>query len=161
MSNTDFLDKNLVQHHLATESDHYEIKHFLKKNKQSSVSRDDRVYILRQQKKLIGIARLIPAHDSNIERYWLRGLFIDELWRNKGLASQLLNTIDQDLTSIGALVEIIAFPYQHLDSFYQFNGYHHIEPSLLREPLKTSYFNAKQQQKNWLCMGKLIKGRSD
>lgn len=152
MSNTGKFNKQLVSITLANETDYFEIKHFLKRYKQCSVKRDDQVYIIRYRKGLIGIAKLVPVLDGRSGRYWLRGLYIDEIYRNQGLASQLLKWIYQDLSTEQAYFEIIAFPYNHLKHFYHQNGYQDIAPAELPKILQERYLNAKEQQKNWLCM---------
>lgn len=141
--------------HLATAIDFFEIKHFLKRHKQSSANHLDKIYIVRQQNSLIGIAKLIIISDaSNTKQYWLRGLYIDENWRNQALASRLLTFINQNLALSGKPTEIFAFPFKHLDRFYLQNGYQHIAIEQLPKQLEERYKIATQQQKNWLCMAK-------
>lgn len=153
MSEIDKINKQLVSITLAKDADFFEIKHFLKRHKQSSAKRNDRVYIVRYEKRLIGIAKLVPiVNTSSLRQYWLTGLYMEEIYRNLGLASQLLKFIYQDLSTEDALFEILAFPYHHLEQFYHQNGYQPIEPEELPKELQSRYLKAKEQQKNWLCM---------
>jgi len=154
-------DQHLITLHHATEADFFEIKHFLKRHKQSSANRHDKVYIVRFQKRLIGIAKLVVIpNDSAIDQYWLRGLYIEAAHRKQGLASLLLKFIDQDLTEQSIRtqvhVEIMAFPFAHLESFYLQNGYQFLKPTTLPSILKEPYQKACEQKKNWLSMHKVL-----
>lgn len=154
-------NQNLITMHYATEADLFEIKHFLKRHKQSSAQRDDSIYMVRHQKRLIGIARLVEIfHKCEITQYWLRGLYIEASWRQQGLATQLIAFMDQHVIeskiSSKCDIEIVAFPLSHLESFYLRNGYQPLEPSKLSIILQERYQKALNQQKRWLCMSKVI-----
>jgi len=153
MVNKKTIDDQQVSISLATEVDFFEIKNFLKRHKESSANRNDRNYIVRYENRLIGIAKLIIVSDNvTTEKYWLRGLYIDDSFRNLGLGSSLLKFIFQNLTEKHVRFEILAFPHLHLESFYMQNSYQPIDPTELPMNLQERYQKAKRQQKDWLCM---------
>lgn len=145
-------DRNLIKFSLASNADFFEIKHFLKQHKESSASRNDLIYTVRYQTKLIGLARLIPIENAIEPRYWLRGLFIETDFRQQRLATHLLNFMTSDLEVRYDRFEILAFPHAHLQQFYKQNGYNPIELNLLPISLQKTYQNALNQGKTWLCM---------
>lgn len=137
---------------LASTTDFYEIKHFLKQHKESSASRNDLIYTVRYQTKLIGLVRLLHIEGASQPQYWLRGLFIETEFRQQGLATHLLTLMDMDLQSRHDNFEILAFPYIHLKSFYEQNGFYSIQLKDLPVSLQNTYQNALNQGKTWLCM---------
>jgi N-acetylglutamate synthase-like GNAT family acetyltransferase len=146
------IDRNLIKISLAVAADFYEIKHFLKQQKESTASRNDLIYIVRDQKRLIGLVRLLEIEDSQTSQYWLRGLFIEPAYRQQRLASQLLDLMTADLKARHEPFAIWAFPYIHLNKFYGRNGFQSIDVNKLPTSLKTTYQNAIKQGKTWLCM---------
>ncbi len=145
-------DRNLIKLSLASATDFFEIKHFLKQNKESSANRNDLVYIVRYQTKLIGLARLVHIENTQEPLYWLRGLFIETHFRQQRLATQLLDFMTSDLKTHHDHVEILAFPYVHLKQFYEQNRFNSIGPNHLPISLQKTYRNALNQGKTWLCM---------
>lgn len=146
-------DRNLIKLCLASTSDFFEIKHFLKQHKESNASRNDLIYTVRYQTKLIGLARLIPVKDAIKPQYWLRGLFIETDFRQQRLATNLLDVMTSDLIARHDNFEILAFPYVHLKQFYEQNGFNSIDLNQLPASLQKTYQNALNQGKTWLCMG--------
>jgi N-acetylglutamate synthase-like GNAT family acetyltransferase len=146
------IDRNLIKISPADATDFYEIKHFLKRHKESSASRNDLIYIVRDQKSLIGLVRLLKIEDSQTSQYWLRGLFIEPAYRQKRLASQLLELMTVDLKARHEHFAIWAFPYSHLNKFYGRNGFQSTGMNTLPTSLKSTYQNAIKQRKTWLCM---------
>jgi len=140
---------------IATIEEYYEVKHFLKKNQTYSANRGDIIYIVRVDKKLIGIARLLKIEDD-LNSLWLRGLFIEDIWRNQGIASQLLSSIYQSQKNTGKIKLIYAFAEYHLEHFYKQNSYKLFEPAQLPDSLQTRFLNAKKQGKKWLCLVKQV-----
>jgi N-acetylglutamate synthase-like GNAT family acetyltransferase len=140
---------------IASSEEFYEVKHFLKKNQTYSASRGDIIYTVRVDKKLIGIARLLKIEDD-LNSLWLRGLFIEDSWRNQGIASQLLLAIYQSQKNTEKIKQIFAFAEFHLDDFYKKNTYKLLEPTQLPISLQTRFFNAKEQRKKWLCLVKRV-----
>ncbi len=145
-------DRNLIKMSLASTTDFCEIKHFLKQHKESSASRNDLIYTVRYQTKLIGLARLVHIEDAIKPQYWLRGLFIKTDFRQQSLATLLLDFMTSDLKARHDNFEILAFPYAHLKQFYEQNGFNSIELNHLPESLQNTYQNALNQGKTWLCM---------
>ena len=146
------LDKNLIKLSLASAADFFAIKHFFKQHKQSSASRNDLIYTVHYQTKLIGLARLIPIEDSVKPSYWLRGLFIETDFRQQRLASHLLNFITSDLNVRHDTFEILAFPHAHLNALYKRCDFQTIDINHLPISLQLTYQNALNQGKHWLCM---------
>lgn len=146
------LDTNLIKLTLAATTDFYEIKHFLKRHKENSASRNDLIYTVHYQTKLIGLARLIYIRDTVKPQYWLRGLFIEADFRQQGLATQLLDFMTTDLKTRHNNFTILAFPYRHLKQFYKQNGFNEIDLNHLPTSLQNSYQNALNQGKTWLSM---------
>jgi N-acetylglutamate synthase-like GNAT family acetyltransferase len=146
------IDQNLIKISLADATNFYEIKHFLKQHKESSASRNDLIYIVRDKKRLIGLVRLLEIEDSQTPQYWLRGLFIEPAYQQKRLASQLLELMAADLKARHEHFAIWAFPYIHLNKFYGRNGFQSTEVNKLPTNLKNTYQNAIKQRKTWLCM---------
>ncbi|WP_019555689.1 GNAT family N-acetyltransferase [Thiomicrorhabdus arctica] len=145
-------DRNLIKLSLATTADFFEIKHFLKQHKESRANRSDLIYIVRYHTRLIGLARLVQMRDTIESQYWLRGLFIETDFRQRRLATHLLDLMNSDLKSRHNKFEIFAFPYVHLKQFYEENSFHSIRLSDLPLSLQNTYRNALKQGENWLCM---------
>jgi len=136
---------------IASADEFYEIKHFLKKNQTYSANRGDIIYTVRMDKKLIGIARLLTV-EGDSDSLWLRGLFVEQSWRNQGIASQLLSKLYQSQKSTAGIKQVLAFAEYHLDNFYSLNNYEPLNPELLPESLQIRFFKAKEQGKKWLCL---------
>ncbi len=145
-------DRNLIKLSLASATDFFEIKHFLKQNKESSANRNDLIYMVRYQTKLIGLVRLMYIENTQEPQYWLRGLFIETDFRQQRLATHLLDFMTSDLKVRHEDFEIFAFPFVHLQQFYKQNGYKTIEVTDLPISLQNTYQNALNQGKTWLCM---------
>jgi len=145
-------DRSLIKLSLASATDFFVIKHFLKQHKENSANRNDLIYMVRYQTKLIGLARLVQIEDVIKPQYWLRGLFIETDFRQQRLATHLLDFIACDLKNHHDHFEIFAFPFVHLQQFYKQNGYKTIEVTDLPISLQKTYRNALNQGKNWLCM---------
>lgn len=145
-------DRKLIKLSLASAMDFFEVKHFLKQHKESSANRNDLVYMVRYQTKLIGLARLVPIENTQEPQYWLRGLFIETHFRQHRLATHLMDFMTSDLKNQHDHFEIFAFPFGHLQQFYKQNGYKTIEVTDLPINLQKTYRNALNQGKNWLCM---------
>jgi len=140
---------------IANNEEFYEIKHFLKRNKTHSANRDDIIYLVRAGTSIIGLARLLKI-DDQAGALWLRGLYIQDPWRNKGIASQLLLEILQSQQNQFKTKSLFAFAEPHLAPFYNHNKYEIIDKSALPQSLKQKYCNAQEQGKNWLCLVKSI-----
>lgn len=136
---------------LASKEEFYEIKHFLKRHNTYSANRSDIIYIARSGKRLIGLARLIAIDDCN-DALWLRGLFIDEAWRHKGLATSLLNFLYKNQIESLQIKSTIAFAEPHLKKFYQKNNYTEVTIDELPPSLKDRLESAYSQGKKWLCL---------
>ena len=140
-----------VNFSIASKDEFYEIKHFLKRHNTYSANRTDIIYTVRSDKKLIGLARLINIDDCN-DALWLRGLFIDEAWRNKGLATSLLNYLYKNQIESLQTKSIVAFAEPHLRKFYQQNNYTEVTMEHLPPSLKNRLESAYAQGKKWLCL---------
>lgn len=136
---------------IASKDEFYEIKHFLKRHNTYSANRTDIIYTVRSDKKLVGLARLINIDDDS-NALWLRGLFIDEAWRHKGLASSLLNYLYKNQIESLQTKSIVAFAEPHLRKFYQINNYTVVTVEQLPPSLKKRLENAYSQGKKWLCL---------
>ncbi|MEA1988755.1 MAG: GNAT family N-acetyltransferase [Pseudomonadota bacterium] len=136
---------------IASKDEFYEIKHFLKRHNTYSANRTDIIYTIRSGNKLIGLARLITVDDDN-NTLWLRGLFIDEAWRHKGLATSLLNYLHKNQIDSLQTTNIVAFAEPHLKKFYQQNSYTEVTMEQLPSSLKKRLENAYSQGKKWLCL---------
>lgn len=145
-------DRNLIKLSLASATDFFEIKHFLKQHKESSASRNDLIYTVHYQAKLIGLVRLVPIENTIKPEYWLRGLFIETDFRQQHLATHLLDFMTSDLKSRYDHFKILAFAYVHLKQFYEQNGFNSIGLNHLPLSLQNTYQNALNQGKTWLCM---------
>jgi len=135
---------------LASSSDFYEIKHFLKCNKTHSANRDDLIYIVRVNNTIIATARLLKINNYQ-NALWLRGLFVANEYRQRKIATHLLNFIQNDLAQNNSTKSIYAFCEQHLEKFYLGNQYQCISPSDLPSPLQQRIQSAQKNGKNWLC----------
>lgn len=127
----------------------YEVKHFLKQHKTYSANRDDLIYIVRDDQKLIGTARLLGIEGAT-SALWLRGLFISPKFRHQGIASQLLSYIRQQQLK-ESTEKIFAFVEPHLHDFYIGNNYQLIDNAMLPEALQQRLNRAQQHNKKWLC----------
>ncbi len=137
---------------LATTEESFELKHFLKRHKQSQIQRNETVYIVRlnraQTSTIIGVAKLIPISNDSPSTYWLRGLYIEPSQRKKGYANRLLRFMAESINHPTKPSQIIAFPLKHLEALYRKQGYQRIESGELPSSLRHQY----QPQKGWLCM---------
>ena len=140
-----------VNFSIASKDEFYEIKHFLKHHNTYSANRTDIIYTVRSDKKLIGLARLINIDDDK-NTLWLRGLFIDEAWRNKGIATSLLNYLYKKQIESSQTKSIVAFSERHLKKFYQQNNFTEVTIEQLPPSLKKRLENAYSQGKRWLCL---------
>lgn len=140
---------------IANSGEFYEIKHFLKRNNTYSANRDDTIFLVRSGKTLVGIARLLKVNDAN-DTLWLRGLFISEHWRGKGIATQLLLAVQQHLNKQSNIKTLYAFAEPHLELFYKHNQYKITDAEELPNTLKITYSNALHQGKKWLCLSKKV-----
>jgi len=140
-----------VNFSIASKDEFYEIKHFLKRHNTYSANRTDIIYTIRTENKLIGLARLITIDDDN-NTLWLRGLFIDEAWRHKGLATSLLNYLYKNQIEPLETKSIVAFAEPHLKQLYQKNNYAEVTMEHLPPSLKNRLENAYSQGKKWLCL---------
>ena len=143
------------------------LNHFLKQQGEQSANRGDWNFWLKQHGKTIAVARLIPVADIASNGFWLRGLFVVETHRKQGIGQQFMQQIhawiqttledtiheDKQLKSQQACwFSVYAFPHGHLAPFYHPLGYQSCEPEDLPEPLRTRYEQAKNTNKDWLCM---------
>ena len=138
------------------------LNHFLKQNGEQSANRGDLNFWLKEHGKTIAVARLIPAAGETSPSFWLRGLFVVEAHRKQGLGHQFMLQIHAHLkqkfqitqtkTEQACLFAIYAFPHGHLKPFYSPLGYQIIEPEDLPESLRKRYQQAKNANKDWLCM---------
>ncbi len=148
------LNTHSIDLSLATTEECFELKHFLKRHKQSQIQRHESVYIVRlnraQTSTIIGVAKLIHIFSSNDSpsTYWLRGLYIESSQRKKGYANQLLRFMAESINHQTKPAQIIAFPLKHLEALYRKQGYQIMESTELPSPLRHQY----QPQKGWLCM---------
>lgn len=137
---------------LASTENAFELKHFLKRHKQSSIQHNESVYIVRlkneQHSSIIGVAKLAMLPKDTTSTYWLRGLYVENSQRKKGYASQLLSFIAESVISQKKAVHIIAFPLKHLERLYQKQDYQMIPSTQLPPALVGKYLH----QKGWLCM---------
>ena len=145
----------------ASEQDFFEVKHFLKRHKQSSMQSDDSVFIVRlntaSSRTIIGVAKLKQLNQNT---HWLHGVYVVLPWRNQGVASQLLQFITEWLPIQHANEQnsqIFAFPLPHLETFYRKIGYRPTAPLTLPQTLQARYQAAQTQQKGWLSMSLTIK----
>jgi len=137
---------------LATTEDSFELKHFLKRHKQSQIQRNDNAYIVRlnlaQTSTIIGVARLIHLSNSQPTIYWLRGLYIETSQRKKGYAKQLLRFMVEAISQQKKPFQIITFPLKHLEALYHKQGFQRVASAQLPPVLIHQY----QPKKGWLCM---------
>lgn len=151
------------------------LNHFLKQHKEQSANRGDLNFWLKQNGKVIAVARLVRVENDSTKELWLRGLFVVESHRKQGLGHQLMLQIHAHMQQEFAIPStkknqnqqtlippcgvcpffIYAFPHGHLSRFYCQLGYKDCEPNELPESLKTRYLNAKTANKDWLCMVKI------
>jgi len=142
------------------------LNHFLKQHGEQSANRGDLNFWLKQEGKIIAVARLIPVTDSETS-FWLRGLFVVEARRKQGIGQQFMQQVHRYLQNTLAhkstekrsiksqqacLFSIIAFPHGHLAPFYRPLGYQAVQPEVLPKSLKTRYDQAINANKDWLCM---------
>ncbi|MDG6778569.1 GNAT family N-acetyltransferase [Thiomicrorhabdus sp. zzn3] len=134
------------------------LNHFLKRHQQPSAGRGDLNFIVKDGPNVIGCARLLPlAHNTSTRfaenNFWLRGVFVTPQYRHQGIASALLQFMHQQLEQADLSAHTIyAFPYEHLQSFYQPLGYELCETERLPVSLRQRFEQACQQNKKWLCM---------
>ena len=93
-------------------------KFYRSQKHKGSASGDEQVFVVwdttETENTLVGAVRLVPYEDY----FWLRGLYIHEDLRGKGLGHQLLRTVQSHIS-----LPIHCFPYTHLKSFYSKAGY--------------------------------------
>ncbi|MCF6345199.1 MAG: GNAT family N-acetyltransferase [Thiomicrorhabdus sp.] len=133
----------------ATENDFFEIKHFIKRHKQSRAQLDDTLFITRlntpSSQAIIGLAKVRNiTHTAD----WLHGVYVEPTWRNQGIAGELMMFIQQQAKNR----QMFTFPLPHLKNFYLKQGYQPIEPSELPATLQIRYQNALEHHKKWHCM---------
>ncbi|WP_029408078.1 GNAT family N-acetyltransferase [Thiomicrorhabdus sp. Milos-T2] len=143
--------QNNLNFDIATNEQFYEIKHFLKQNQTYSANRSDKIYTVRNNHKLIGLARLLSLDDC-VKTFWLRGLFIESGSRNQGIASALLTYIRKNETQLAEITSIVAFAEPHLQAFYANNRYQEVSVNHIPNSLQDRFNNAQNQGKNWLCL---------
>lgn len=149
---------------LAQSDDSFAIKHFLKRNKQSSVQQNEMVYLLWQQHELIGLVRLVPidvqpTRESHSHHFWLRGLIVMPKKQRQGLGSKLMAAVHQQLESSYPNWLITTFPLKHLKDFYSELGYQSCDSNQLPKPINAIYQQAQRHNKGWLCMEKTFSAR--
>lgn len=112
------------------------VNKFYKRQKhKGSASGEERVFVISKQQavdesEIVAAVRLVPAESY----YWLRSLYVDQSLRGKGLGSQLLSHINQQIN-----MDIHCFPYTHLEGFYQSSGYEMTSVSSAPQALQQLY----------------------
>lgn len=136
------------------------LNHFLKHHQQPSAGRGDLNFIVQEGQQVIGCARLLPLTQNSSTRpaengFWLRGVFVAPEYRHQGIASALLRFMHRQLEQTDLSEQIIyAFPYEHLERFYQTLDYKLCETERLPASLRQRFEHACQQNKKWLCMAR-------
>ncbi|WFE67978.1 GNAT family N-acetyltransferase [Thiomicrospira sp. R3] len=120
----------MISFTLLDAGDKYPLKHFIKQQKLTQPQQSERVYIAKQQNKLIGMARIIPFDNQA----WLRGLYIDPNQRQKGYGANLVRFL---LTQLNE--DCIGFIQPELISFYQRLGFYPLCADQIRPKLKDKY----------------------
>ena len=104
-----------------------------------------------QTEQIMGAVRLVPyLEDSEHPFYWLRSLYIREDLRGRSLGGALLAHTHQATSA-----PIYCFPYTHLESFYQSNGYALINVETLPESLQDLYIKYQQRGEKIIAMAKV------
>ncbi|WP_038125872.1 GNAT family N-acetyltransferase [Thiomicrospira pelophila] len=106
------------------------VKRFHKQTKLSTPLQSDRVFLVLKSESIIGVARFIQHHQA----WWLRGLYILPEYRQKHLATQL---IEFALKSLGA--PCYAFAQPNLEHFYQTLNFQPQNPTQLPNELAELY----------------------
>lgn len=144
------------------------LNHFLKQHKEQTARRGDWNFWLKQGEKIVAVARLIPI-ESDKNSLWLRGLFVIESHRSRGVGQKIMSHIHSYLQHHLSIqksehehleqeaiktypIYIYAFPHGHLNDFYTRLGYQNCHPEALPNSLQARYVSAKAANKDWLCM---------
>ncbi|WP_319381771.1 GNAT family N-acetyltransferase [Thiomicrorhabdus sp.] len=135
---------------LDTEHSHFQLKHFLKVHKQRSLYKEDRGFIATDQKRLVAFSRLVPLNQQN--HFWLRGLFVIPEMRRRGIASQLIETILEELHQLHRPAYLFLFARQTLEGFYSAKGFSPLEAADLPTELQTRFEQARQKGHQWTAM---------
>jgi len=109
--------------------------------KKGLANKSEQVFILKE-KKILCAARLKLIQGSLL----LTGVACDPEYRNRGLASLLINNMLEKQQQT-----IFCFPYPHLQSFYEKRGFQLITEDLLPQPLTLRY-QRYNSHKPLLCM---------
>lgn len=112
-------------------SDKHAFKHFVRQQKRSLPNQYERAFIVKNQQKIIGLAR-IQGFGSQA---WLRGLYIEPEARSKGYGTGLVKFVITQLKS-GYCVGFIE-PKRHL--FYQKLGFMPWQAEQLEPGLNQKY----------------------
>ncbi|MBE0493590.1 MAG: GNAT family N-acetyltransferase [Thiomicrospira sp.] len=106
------------------------IKRFHKQTKLSTPLQTDKVFYVLNNESLVGVARFVQHHQA----WWLRGLYIQPEYRQKHLATQLIEFAFKSLDA-----PCYAFAQPNLARFYQTLNFERNTPDSLPKELAVLY----------------------
>ncbi|WP_044407758.1 GNAT family N-acetyltransferase [Thiomicrospira microaerophila] len=124
-------------------TDKYLLKHFTSQNKLPQPQQAERVFLAKDQQKIIGIARIVLFDNQA----WLRGLYIEPTERHKGYGAQLVKYLLEKLNQ-----NCVGFIQPDLQSFYQKLGFKKRTAEQLDAQLNekyTQYLKTKPRLRIW------------
>ena len=112
--------------------------------------RQDRVFSLSQQGKIIAAARLMPHPQGH---FLLRNLCVAPEVRNQGVATHLLRTILVELVSINSVINCYCFALPHLQNFYRALGFKHLTIEQVPQEIAEIHLRNCARKRGWILMG--------
>lgn len=107
---------------------------FLKQHKQTLAGQEDDLFIVKNAEQIIiGAARLEKIEET----LWLRNVYIEENYRNHGLGTLLIRSMQYVMSQ----QETVCFAVETLQKFYQGAGFINITADQLNPTLHTKYLS--------------------
>jgi predicted GNAT family N-acyltransferase len=147
----DLNDFNDLNHRVQPSEQIHALNHFLKQHDQGRAGRGDLNIISRHGTRIIGCARFLPV-ENEPDVLWLRGVFVMESERHRGVATALLNFARETLLKDRPDTRCYAFAQPHLEGFYRALGYCFCTPEALPQALNVRFQQAQSNGKQWLCL---------
>jgi len=108
-------------------------------------NKSDLVFVAKKHSQVIACVLFKPISGL----LWLTGLQVDSKFRKQGIAGEL---ISQALTAVNK--DVVTFPYQHLQTWYQRLGFEFVEVEGIPEPLAGRFSAYLNQGRELVVMQK-------
>ncbi len=113
--------------------------------------RQDRVFSLSQQGKIIAAARLMPHPQGH---FLLRNLCVAPEARNQGVATYLLTQILAELIpTTSSTVSCYCYALPHLQNFYVALGFKHLTIEQVPQDIAEAHLRNGARKRGWILMG--------